>query len=124
MENLEPPVSSGTVAAEPTPEMSHSGVGIASFVMSLLATVGFILVFVYIGYTQTTQRYGPTEGDLMLVGLGVIVCALVMLIALILGIVGLFQNDRKRIFAGLGVGISVTVAALIGILFWIGTTQA
>ncbi|MDJ0908549.1 MAG: hypothetical protein QNI99_05125 [Woeseiaceae bacterium] len=123
MENLEPPVSSGTGLAEPAPEMPHSGVGIASFVMSLLATVGFVLLFLYVFYKQATQRYGPTENELVFVGLAVIACCVVALIALILGIVGLFQNDRRRIFAGFGVGISAIIGALIVFVIWFGLTQ-
>ena len=48
---------------------------------------------------------------------------LLLLVGLILGIVGLFQSDRRRTFAGIGVGINAVVGALIAAVFWFGMTQ-
>ncbi len=123
MENLEPPVSSGTAMAEPAPTLKHSGVGIASFVLALLATVSFVFIFFYAGYKESTQRYGMSEGEAIFVGLVAIICCVLLLVGLILGIVGLFQDDRRRVLAGFGVGINAVMGALITFVLWYGLTQ-
>ena len=93
-------------------EQKHSGVGIASFITSIV--VG-ILIFFLIVVSGVMVASMPSEGLFVVVGLFVIALLIADIVALGLGIGGLCQKDRKKIFAILGTVFSSTT--LVGTIF-------
>lgn len=92
-------------------EQKHSGIGIASFVTSI--TVG-ILVFLTTVVSGIMVASAASEEFFTIVGLLILALLSVDVVALGLGIGGLCQKDRKKIFAILGtVFSSVTVVGTI-----------
>lgn len=84
--------------------LAHSGVGIASFVLSLIAAFCLFGVVVAAGIAQVRTPQGAAEPTALyfVVGLLVLLFLLLALIALLLGIAGLVQRQRRRVFAVLG----------------------
>jgi hypothetical protein len=87
-----------------TPRPQQSGLGIASLVLSLIAGVmiGIPLVF---AVALVAQNPNLAEDDPTAIGLGctMLVGVLLALLAGLLGLIGLFQPDRSRLCAILGV---------------------
>ena len=122
--NLPPeihPYSPPNPAQAPAPRTRHSGMGIASFVIGLLASVATLAVFAYAGYAQVTTPGGISETSpvAMLIGLVILGCGGLLFLGLILGIAALFQSDRRRVFGVLGLLVNGVVlggaAALIAL---------
>lgn len=99
----------------------HSVAGILSFVAALVSLICVgVLIF---SVLDTLKRYGPDASnsqEAMLL-IGVLVLGLVggALLGLILGVIGLVQQRRSRVFAGLGVAISgvlLTVTAFLALV--------
>lgn len=95
----------------------HSGLGIASFVISLVAIALYVVFFVSaVGVTYLLTgtgadltEYTATEEQLMGFGVGALVLILSLLGAsvlnlagTILGIIGLVSKNRKKVFAVIG----------------------
>src|SRR5262245_8892875 len=89
----------GDVAAK------HSGLGVASFVLGLLAGLG-IFILIVVAAVMEAKRPGALDNEkapeTMLVGLMAIAALGGVVLGLILGIAGLVQRDRKKLFAILG----------------------
>lgn len=87
--------------------LRHSGVGIASFVISLIAIIillGLILLAILteaIGISADSQ-----EILYLIIGFSAIILGLLSIIGIVLGIIGVFQEDRKRVFSILGLIIN------------------
>lgn len=108
----------------------HSGLGIASFIISLLAIIGYIaaIVLITIGVDniillsgeiseeELVQQSGFIVGFLMFVFAGVL-----NIVSLILGIIGIVIKNRKKIFGILGCVISFICILLMIILFVLGS---
>lgn len=92
----------------------HSRMGIASFVLSLVP--GVLLVGLYRLVLFLVSR-APPGADETGYGAGMIVLALLTtlseIVALGLGIAGVVQRRRKRLFAFLGIACSVFFLAVI-----------
>ena len=100
--------------------MPHSGLGIASFIISIATLVAVVIIFGFAGYSEATNPGGVDETTAMTIGFAIIGSCLLLLIGAVLGIVGLFQEGRRRMFAGIGVGINgVLVLMVIGVI-WLG----
>lgn len=100
-------------------ELKNSGIGIASFVLSILASVGFFIVFMVAGYLEVTTPGGMGEesGAALVVGLFIIGLLILELVALGLGIGGLLQKDCKRTLALLGTIFSgVATICILGVI--------
>ncbi|WP_172252300.1 hypothetical protein [Saccharibacillus deserti] len=97
--------------------LKHSGVGIASFVLSLVSIALYVVFFVAaigVAYSfsemgTTLDPYTATEEQLMGFGVGALVlllsilgAAVLNLVGVILGIVGLVSKDRKKVFPVIG----------------------
>lgn len=82
----------------------NSGLGIASFILSILAGLSIFAVLVIAGVIETANPGGMSEDSVEAVILGLLILGLLFasVVALGLGIAGLFQNDRNKIFAILG----------------------
>ena len=98
-------------------ELKHSGVGITSFIISLLVAIGAFVLVVVAGIIETTTPGGMDENSVaaVVVGLFIFGCIFLQIVALGLGIGGLIQKYRKKIFAILGTVFSGTT--ILGIVF-------
>ena len=98
-------------------EDKHSGIGIASFVISIvMALSGFGLILIA-GVIEVTTPGGMDENSAIAIvfGLSIFGCILVDFVALGLGIGGLIQKNRNKIFSILGTIFSALTN--IGIIF-------
>lgn len=104
----------------------HSGLGIASFIISIPVGVLLFILFVIAGVLETTTPGGLDEESPMAVIIGLCLIGLVGLdvIAFGLGIAGLCQGDHKKLFAVLGVLFSALAVVSMILLVIIGTMVA
>ena len=120
----------------------HSRMGIASFIIAIVATVvilglfvaSFAIVSSEFGNVQDPQSLDPQSLQdspafawFTLVGLGILVCLLLYLVGLALGVAGIIQRRRRKLFAVLGtVGNGVVLlgfAALVVLGLALGGLQ-
>jgi hypothetical protein len=97
----------------------HSGVGIASFIISLLTGAGLFLSFAAAGVLEASTPGGIDEQspEAVAIGLAILGGLFVDLVALTLGVGGLCQDNRKKIFALLGALFSgLALAATVGLV--------
>ncbi len=89
-------------------EKKHSGPGIASFITSIVSGLLLFVLFVIAGMIEVSTPGGMDEhsAEAIIIGFIIIFLVLTSLIALGLGIGGLCQKERKKIFAILGTTIS------------------
>ena len=85
-------------------EQKHSGLGIASFITSIISGILTLVLIGVAGVMQASTPGGMDEksAGAVVVGLFMIFFLGASLVALGLGIGGLIQKDRKKIFAILG----------------------
>lgn len=86
-------------------EPKHSGMGIASFAISIVVgVIVFLLIAVAAMATASTpggmDDNSPTA---MVIGLGIVLMFGLDVVAIGLGIAGIVQKNRKKVFAILGV---------------------
>lgn len=100
-------------------EKKHSRLGIASFITSIVSAIFIFLLIVIAGVMETSSPGGIDEksAGAMVLGLFLYAFLFASLVALGLGIGGLFQKERKKIFAILGTVFSAVTA--IGTIFFI-----
>ncbi|MGN5518756.1 hypothetical protein VF673_07705 [Halopseudomonas sp. Lyrl_26] len=103
-------------------EVKHSGVGIASFVTSIVAGVLIFLLVIIAGVLEVSTPGGMDEESIAAVLIGLFLFAFLgaELLALGLGIGGLIQKDRKKIFAILGVVFSATALLITLFILFLG----
>jgi hypothetical protein len=125
-----PPTDSGQSWMTVGTELKQSGLGITSFAMSilmgLLLFVGFAAAVYAVADAERAGRMppDPTKEPVLLVGvLGVMAACLGDLVALILGIIALFQSNRKKVFATLGVIFSGLPLAGMACLFLVAAIR-
>ncbi|MBN3040902.1 MAG: hypothetical protein JW867_07220 [Candidatus Omnitrophica bacterium] len=96
--------------------LKHSSFGIASFIISLIVGIGDFILIVFAGYFEMNTPGGMSEDSLeaMLIGLFLIAGFGLCLVGGGLGIAGLFQKNRKKIFAVLGVIFNLII--FVGVL--------
>ena len=88
----------------------HSGMGVTSFIMALLTgtvTVATMIVAAIMG-----AQKGPLQGRdpaAVTIGLTIIGSGILSLVGAVLGVVGLFQPDRRTFFAILGIVFNLLV---------------
>lgn len=101
----------------------HSGVGIASFVLAMLSMVGFMGLMV-MAVLMELGSPGSLEGEspaLVLLGLGVLLCMLLIIVGIVLGIVGLLMPGYRRLYSGLGLGLNCLWLLLLFGLMLLGS---
>lgn len=83
----------------------HSGLGITSFITSIVSAIIILITIVVAGVIAATTPGGMDEksATTIIVGLFIIVFLFVTIIALGLGIGGLFKKERKKLFSILGI---------------------
>jgi hypothetical protein len=99
-------------------EQKHSGLGIASFIMSItvcfLIFVMIVIAGILASHRVEGERMYPGQ---MLVGFGIIFLLIVDVIAVLLGIASVCQSDRKKLFGVLGLAISgLTVLGTLALI--------
>jgi len=105
-----------------THRVLHSVLGISSFVIAIVDFFGWlVLVFIVASRYQSLQsNEGVTFGLLMLAMW--LICFL-SVVGITLGIAGVLQRTKKRIFSALGLAGSALSLVLFVLLFLIGTAQ-
>ena len=98
----------------------HSGLGIASFVTSIVAAVFIFFLIVAAGALGMSSPDGLNRDVATLGGLLVIAFTGIAFIALGLGIGALFQRERKKIFAILGTVFSGLVILGVSLIILLG----
>ena len=100
----------------------HSGLGVASFVIAIVGFVAVLILFGYAGYVEVTTEGGMDEDSAVafVIGFCFLATGVAILVGLVLGLTGLFQKKRKRIFAALGLGINVIVLLVSAGVLWLG----
>ena len=85
-------------------EQKHSGLGIASFITSIFSGICLFLTFVAAGVMEASTPGGIDETSPLAVFVGLCMFAFlfIALVALGLGIAGIVQRDRIKLFAWLG----------------------
>ena len=106
--NTFPPDLPGT----PAERLKHSGPGISSFIVGLVALLGHIATFVllFLALNNTIQLLGSSlnREDLafhpavVLSSLAFLVCLVLNLSGVLLGIIGLVLKNRRKVFAIIG----------------------
>jgi hypothetical protein len=100
-------------------EQKHSGIGIASFVISIVAG---ILIFILLGIAGSLEASTPggideNSTEAVMIGLAIIGLLFLNVLAVGLGIGGLLQKEQKKIFAILGtVFSSFFILGVIGLM--------
>ena len=81
----------------------HSGLGIASVVLTVFAGLGIFAAFIAAAVMGEQNRH-VNEGNLWMIVpvCGMILCVLVSAIGGLLGLIGMFQSDRQKLFPILG----------------------
>lgn len=106
------------IPSQPDSAKKHSGLGITSFILGIISFIGFILSFGIAGFIYASMNYD--EAAFVLVGVAIIVCFFLCIVAMILGIIGINQPERKKLFGILGLSISGVIFLLACILMAIG----
>ncbi|QYJ90316.1 MULTISPECIES: hypothetical protein [Shewanella] len=105
-------------------EFKHSGLGIAAFILSIIATLLIFGIVTVAGVMEATTPGGIDETSPEAIVVGMLIFAFIglALVALGLGIGGLVQKQRKKIFAILGtIFSSVAILATLALIGY-GTT--
>lgn len=97
-------------------EHQHSGLGIASFITSVVSGLFIFLLFVVAGVMEASRPGGLDENSAGAVTIGLFLFFFLgtALIALGLGIGGLFQKERRSLFCVLGIVFSAV--SIVGTL--------
>jgi hypothetical protein len=94
-------------------ERRHSGLGIASFAFSILVGILMLCLFAMAGFLAATAGDDFKEDSKEAIAIGLAGFGIMFLdfVAFALGIAGLFQPNRQKMFAILGAIFSFGVAA-------------
>lgn len=112
--------------------VKHSGPGIASFVLSMVSLLGYIVSVALIGalispILNVDSNTVTNENMVQKLGVAVLVVILFILmnvIGLILGIVGVSLKNRKKIFAILGLILNGVILLSIASFFVISVISS
>lgn len=102
----------GIYQGNPVDQQKHSGVGISSFVISIASGILTFLLLVVAGVMQASGRMSGDKNAATVIGLFLFAFLGLVLVALGLGIAGLMQKERKKIFALLGTIFSTVTLVL------------
>ena len=103
-------------------EQKHSGLGIASFILGLGGGLLTFLVFFVAGIIGAANggEIDEESVEAVMIGLFLMLFVFLDLLAIGLGIAGLMQKDRKKVFAVLGVACGASSVVLSGFLMLLG----
>ena len=100
-------------------QQRNSRLGLASLVTSTVSAVLLFLLLVVAGAMETSTPGGMDEesAEAVVIGALLLICSGAQLVALVLGLAGLFQSECKKTFAILGtVFSSLAIVGMIAIL--------
>ena len=119
---FEIPVYETPVQYAAAAELKHSGLGIASFILSLIAGVEIFTMVVIAGVMAAQSPAGIDEHSPEAIIVGSFLCggAALLLVGLGLGIAGVLQRNRKKIFGILGLVFNALIVIGLLTLFAIG----
>lgn len=102
--------------------MKHSGPGIASFVLSLVSGFMLLVIFGVAGAMETATPGGIDEESVAAMWIGLLLFMFLFLdfVALGLGIGGLVQRERNKLFAILGSVFAGATIILTVLLLLVG----
>ena len=100
----------------------HSGFGIASFVVSILGCLSIFFTILLAVILGSSKPEGVQENSIEAILLGLVMLGSMafLIIALVLGVVGLISKNRNKVFAILGTVFSGLAIAGAGGLIIIG----
>ncbi len=95
-------------------EINHSKFGIFSFAIFCFSFIITFIFFIVMGITQGPNPEPIAENSpfAMLLGLGIMLTAFIVITGIALGIIGLFQKDKKKIFSILGLVLNSILATI------------
>ena len=103
-------------------EHKHSGLGVAAFVISRCVGLLQFILIVTAGVIEAASESGMDENspEALVLGAGIIGLLLVDVLAIGLGIGGVVQSNRKKIFAVLGIVFAAITIVLTVVLMILG----
>ncbi len=105
-------------------DLKHSGLGVASFVLALVAAVGLIvLIIAASAISAGPNGLDPRSAGAITIGLLIFVCLFMALIGLGLGIAGIVQKRYRRLFAIIGTAINGLLILGVLALMMIGMAE-
>ncbi|MFC3749178.1 hypothetical protein [Paenibacillus sp. GCM10012306] len=100
----------------------HSGPGIASFVISMVTVLGYVIAFVIVGAMASTvfDQSGNLLADasqlIITVGFSVLILSALNVIGVIVGIIGLVLRNRRKVLGIIGTIINGVIVLLFMLL--------
>jgi len=106
-------------------QLKHSGLGLASFIISTGAALLIFVLFIAAGAMEASTPGGIDEESVgaVVLGLLIILCMFIELIALGLGIGSLCQSGRNKIFGVLGTIFSAVIVLLTILVIILGNSM-
>jgi hypothetical protein len=106
--------------------LPHSGLGIAACVIAAGVLVCAVVIFAVAGLLETSRPGGIGDDSTEAAVLGglLLIDVVAALIGLVLGIVGVAQHRRNKLFAGIGLGANALLLLGLLALFVIGAIFA
>ena len=104
------------------PSISHCGVGITAFILSIVSLIAIFIMIGIAGYMEATTPGGMDENapQVILLGLVIIFIGLVVFVSLVLSLVSVFRKDRKKLFGILGLVFSAFTVLVVGGIITLG----
>jgi len=117
-------MNNGTVMQEqhyvPNIPRKHSRMGIASFIIALAQGFLTLLVIIFAGILTMSGPQHENEAGFAVLGLFIIGGIFTHLVGVGLGIAGMVQKNRKKVFSILGFVFNITVILFVILLMLIG----
>lgn len=117
----------GTVERQPMSGIGRrqSGLGIASFVLAIVAGVTALALVVIAGVMEASSPGGMDEESpqAIIVGLGIFGVLGLSMLGVGLGVGGLVQADRSRAFGAIGLILNILVILGLGGIMVVGMTM-
>jgi len=104
---------------KPADSYPHSGMGIASFIMAIAVGIGAFALVIAAGVIEASTPGGMDEESpiAIIIGLGIFGVMGLNLVGVGLGIGGLVQSERSKIFAYLGLaGNAMVILGICGLM--------
>ncbi|GAB1267201.1 hypothetical protein NBRC116493_04540 [Aurantivibrio infirmus] len=119
----ESPESSLQENFQHSPEITHCGIGISAFIMTMLLLIIIICLIGYAGYLEVTTPGGvdETSPQAIIAGLGLILSGVLVLVSLVLSIVSICRKNKKKLFGILALSLNIILFLLVAGLMVIGS---